>query len=180
MTENTGKRIDLPVHDAEGLLRSALKPLLFASKDAFRHLSTVKSIEPFMSSFVSKASRFFSAGAQAGLLASFKAQMDGFDASDIEARMVRLKNAIEIIERLIKSIDTLAPVEAEDRSVAISIRPEDLATRLEALKTPVELIKGVGPKVGEMLRRKGISTVEDVLYFVPSRYEDRSSMKRIR
>lgn len=178
--ENTGKTTDLPVHDAEGLLRSALKPLLFASKDAFRHLSAVKSIEPFMSSFVSKASCIFSTGAQAGLLASFKAQMDGFDASGIEARMVRLKNAVEIIERLIKSIDTLAPVEAHDSSVAVSVRPDDLATRIEALGTPVELIKGVGPKVGEMLRRKGISTVEDLLYFVPSRYEDRSSMKRIR
>ncbi len=41
------------------------------------------------------------------------------------------------------------------------------------LSTPVQLIKGVGPRNAEALRKRGVETVEDVLYHLPFRYEDR-------
>ena len=49
----------------------------------------------------------------------------------------------------------------------------------EELKTPIRFIKGVGPKLAEALAKKGIATVEDALYLLPSRYEDRRELKRI-
>jgi ATP-dependent DNA helicase RecG len=42
-----------------------------------------------------------------------------------------------------------------------------------ALDTPVKFVKGVGPKTGEALAAKGIATIEDLLYHLPFRYEDR-------
>nr|HPM43250.1 DNA helicase RecG [Candidatus Omnitrophota bacterium] len=42
------------------------------------------------------------------------------------------------------------------------------------LATPVRYIKGVGPKKAEALSEIGIDTIEDMLYYLPSRYEDRS------
>jgi len=47
------------------------------------------------------------------------------------------------------------------------------------LETPMRFIKGVGPKLAETLARKGIGTVEDALYLLPNRYEDRRQLKRI-
>jgi len=44
------------------------------------------------------------------------------------------------------------------------------------LHTPVRYFKGVGPKKGEQMSRLGIETVEDLLYYLPSRYEDRSNL----
>ncbi|MBT1074403.1 ATP-dependent DNA helicase RecG [Geobacter grbiciae] len=41
------------------------------------------------------------------------------------------------------------------------------------LETPIQFIKGVGPKLAETLGKKGIATVEDALYLLPNRYEDR-------
>ena len=41
------------------------------------------------------------------------------------------------------------------------------------LATPVQLIKGVGPRNAEALRKRGVETVEDLLYHLPFRYEDR-------
>ena len=41
------------------------------------------------------------------------------------------------------------------------------------LQTPVQYVKGVGPRIAEMLAEKGIATVEDLLYYIPFRYEDR-------
>ena len=40
-------------------------------------------------------------------------------------------------------------------------------------------VKGVGPARAKMLDAKGLSTVEDLLYYPPFRYEDRSNVKTI-
>lgn len=47
------------------------------------------------------------------------------------------------------------------------------------LNTPVRYFKGVGPKRAELLARLGISTAEDLLYWLPARYEDRSNFTPI-
>jgi len=41
------------------------------------------------------------------------------------------------------------------------------------LDTPVMYVRGVGPKVAELLAAKDIRTAEDLLYHLPFRYEDR-------
>src|SRR5437763_6733452 len=48
------------------------------------------------------------------------------------------------------------------------------------LKKPVQFMKGVGPRRAEQLARLGISTVEDLLYHIPFRYQDRREIKKIR
>ena len=53
------------------------------------------------------------------------------------------------------------------------------AIRRKNLETPMRFIKGVGPKMAELLARKGIHTVEDALYLLPNRYEDRRKLRRI-
>ncbi len=42
-----------------------------------------------------------------------------------------------------------------------------------ALDTPVQFVKGVGPRIGETLVEKNVGTVENLLYHLPFRYEDR-------
>src|SRR5205814_8771504 len=47
------------------------------------------------------------------------------------------------------------------------------------LNTAVQYVKGVGPRLAELLATKGINTVEDLLYYLPFRYEDRVNPRRI-
>src|ERR1044071_1403067 len=47
------------------------------------------------------------------------------------------------------------------------------------LSTPLTYVKGVGPARAAMLEAKGLVTVEDLLGYVPFRYEDRSNLKTI-
>ncbi|ACM20957.1 ATP-dependent DNA helicase RecG [Geotalea daltonii FRC-32] len=47
------------------------------------------------------------------------------------------------------------------------------------LQTPMQFIKGVGPKLAEQLAKKGISVVEDALFLLPHRYEDRRSLSKV-
>ena len=47
------------------------------------------------------------------------------------------------------------------------------------LSTNVQFVKGIGPRIAEILLEKGISTVEDLLYYLPFRYEDRLNPRGI-
>ncbi len=47
------------------------------------------------------------------------------------------------------------------------------------IDTPVQFIKGIGPRIAESLAQKGISTAEDLLYHLPFRYEDRANPRAV-
>ena len=47
------------------------------------------------------------------------------------------------------------------------------------LSTPLQYLKGVGPRKAADLKRAGLVIVEDLFYRLPFRYEDRSRMQPI-
>jgi ATP-dependent DNA helicase RecG len=51
---------------------------------------------------------------------------------------------------------------------------------LRALQTPLRFLKGIGPKRAEELEKIGLKSVDDLLYHLPFRYEDRREIKKIR
>ncbi len=55
----------------------------------------------------------------------------------------------------------------------VAILPLKSAINRKNLETGIRFIKGVGPKLGDLLEKRDIRTVEDALYFLPLRYEDR-------
>jgi ATP-dependent DNA helicase RecG len=49
-----------------------------------------------------------------------------------------------------------------------------------SLQTEVRMIKGVGPQRAELLAKRGIFTLEDLLNYLPFRYEDRTQFTKIK
>jgi ATP-dependent DNA helicase RecG len=49
-----------------------------------------------------------------------------------------------------------------------------------SLQTEVRMVKGVGPERAELLGKRGIYTLEDLLNYLPFRYEDRIHFSRIK
>jgi ATP-dependent DNA helicase RecG len=47
------------------------------------------------------------------------------------------------------------------------------------LHTPIQHVKGIGTRVSAVLSEKGFYTVEDLLYYLPFRYEDRANPKSL-
>src|SRR5213078_2596073 len=45
--------------------------------------------------------------------------------------------------------------------------------------TAVQYVKGIGPRIAEILGAKGIHTVDDLLHYLPFRYEDRLNPRGI-
>ena len=56
--------------------------------------------------------------------------------------------------------------------------PANIAEMLE-LSTSVQYVKGIGPRLAEVLGAKGIHTVDDLLHYLPFRYEDRLNPRGI-
>src|SRR5262249_12242017 len=47
------------------------------------------------------------------------------------------------------------------------------------LSAPIQFVKGVGPERAKALAGEGLATVEDLLFRLPMRYEDRRALTRI-
>jgi ATP-dependent DNA helicase RecG len=47
------------------------------------------------------------------------------------------------------------------------------------LTTPVQYVKGIGPRLADVLGAKGVHTVDDLLHYLPFRYEDRLNPRGI-
>jgi ATP-dependent DNA helicase RecG len=54
-----------------------------------------------------------------------------------------------------------------------------VSSAAEFLQTPLRYLKGVGPRRAADLQRVGLTTVEDLLYRFPIRYEDRGQFRQI-
>ncbi|GLI53911.1 ATP-dependent DNA helicase RecG [Thermodesulfovibrio yellowstonii] len=50
---------------------------------------------------------------------------------------------------------------------------------VQGLNLPIQYLKGVGPKKANLLKKIGIETVKEALYYLPSQYEDRRNKKSI-
>ncbi|MDD4203217.1 MAG: ATP-dependent DNA helicase RecG, partial [Candidatus Omnitrophica bacterium] len=51
---------------------------------------------------------------------------------------------------------------------------------MKTINTEIRYLKGVGPKKAEILAKLGINSIEDLLLYLPRRYEDRSIITPIR
>jgi ATP-dependent DNA helicase RecG len=60
----------------------------------------------------------------------------------------------------------------------MSLTPSRTKSR-HLLKTPLDQVRGVGPRIAEKLAKIGLSDVESALYTLPLRYEDRRKIKKI-
>ena len=61
-----------------------------------------------------------------------------------------------------------------------AVAREGEASMSEGQQTDVQMIKGVGPQRAELLRKRGIHTLEDLLGYLPFRYENRIHFSQIK
>jgi len=152
------------------------RPIEFASRDAFAHLPTVKNLSSFVSSQVMQAlsDRAYPRSVEAALLKLRALFVDDQQRLTTVEQQRRLREAAAILGTLREAAQDDAWQEPE--------RPEAPSQKVPARdlwKLPIRFAKGVGPKRSSVLQRLRIETVEDALWTVPWRYEDRSVMTPI-
>ena len=93
-----------------------------------------------------------------------------------EDKRGRLAEAIRHVAEL-KTIVKNIPVKPVDSGRSSKQRNEENA--YDFLSSRVQSVHGVGPRIAELLAKKSLFTIEDLLYFLPRRYEDRRMICRI-
>lgn len=154
------------------------RPIEYASRDAFAHLPKVKNLGSFISSQVLQAlsDRVYPRGIEAALLKLRALFVDDQRQGSTADQRRRLREAGVILRALREAArnPTFSWKESEPLASAEPLPKNRRSVDLWDL--PVRYAKGVGPKRDVLLQRLRIETVEDALWTIPWRYEDRSVM----
>jgi ATP-dependent DNA helicase RecG len=141
------------------LLRALAPPLDFLAADDFRHCDRTHLPLASLQARVDAARPVVAAGVR-GVLDELAAVLTALDERSAGDRVGALRRAHGLLETL-RARPAAVPDAAE------------VGRRLQVLRAPAESLPQVGPKRAAELERFGLATVEDVLYHVPFRYEDR-------
>ena len=152
------------------IINAIAKPLSLASKDNYARLANIKGLEGLITGLAHEAISLALDPSVATKLRDLHENFVGFDQITGGVQEERIRRGRELVS-LIAGMVAIAGVQQPSSS------PGGGMPRL--LNTPMQYVKGVGPKISQLLKKKGIETIEDALYNLPLRYEDRREIRRI-
>ena len=170
-----------PPEQFQQWLDRVARPIEFATRDAFAHLPTVKNLSYFVSSQVMQAlsDRIYPRAIEAALLQLRELFREDQQLCPAGEQRRRLQEAMVILGVLREAVSHPAKAWQEPEPLAM---PQPIVNESPAQpwwEQPIRFAKGVGPKRTALLQRFRIETVEDALWTLPWRYEDRSVMTPI-
>lgn len=157
------------------------RPIEFASRDSCAHMKAVTNLSAFVSAQVLSALRHatYPKTIEARLIALRDLFVDFEPTLPVEEQRRRLQAAVLHINalRTVVQPQAIHPREAPVQSSHVS--EVNGGGRPPLWNLSVRFVKGVGLKRTSVLQRLRIETVEDALWTIPWRYEDRSVMTPI-
>ena len=168
-----------PSNDLSLALSPLLSPLRFASRAGVARL---KDLEPLVARVVALA-RTHASGPSAQSLDRLAAAAEGFDSAEEPQRRQALAKVVRELSALVDvpdDISALGEQMSDPAGTLAEMKSVPAARRLaEPLATPVIDLRGVGPALAAKLEAKGLRTVEDLLLFLPRKFEDRRAPRTV-
>jgi len=189
------------------LLRNAIqsirKPLDYSAKNSFANIDRVRSLDKTVSTWVDRVISSDLTSFQKDELRQFKALFSRYDERTTAEKIRIVQKAFQLLDRLESSDSestrapsaplthrdeaptkhqeaSINPPTADKKRHSGSEKPTTVTSRQSGdLSTPIQFVKGVGPKRTRLLNKMGIQTVEDALFVLPRRYEDRRHIQKI-
>ena len=165
------------------ILQKIEQPLTFASKDNYKNLSNIKDLGKSLLNLLPKLKDSSSPAFNNNLNNMIDELLEIFSDYDwqkLELKKNKIEKATTVLEKIkIAMNSTIAPVSVYQLDQKTIERISDLKEAMAKLNLPVQYLKGVGPKMAERFAAKKISTVEDLLFFLPRTYEDRREIRKI-
>jgi len=150
------------------------------TKKDFALLPKIKGLEKTLSNLLQEAKKELSEE----LTKQLEILIKGLDEVNLEEKKLRLLKMKEIF--LHKNLTSPCPVsEALSQKISPSFEIEDIPNpetyrnHRTILSQKIDIIKGIGPKIAKKFQKKGIETIEDLLFFLPRTYEDRRKITPI-
>lgn len=159
-------------------------PVAFASGDSYNRISMVKNLGTVMTSLLRQMEESIRLDGNRSprrnelerILVLLLEIFDGYDAQATEKKkdsLARAKDHLSELKRLLHDAPTAAGNSGKQAW------PNAEGNAPELLFRSIQFIQGIGPRIAALLARKNLSTVEDLLFFLPRRYEDRRTISRI-
>lgn len=172
------------------ILDALEKPLKFASRKGYSNLDKITALDKLVGDLTLKALSLPLGSEESDKLETIKELFTPYDSLDSGEKKEIIESSLQIIDGLRKSNISLAKSK-EDESTKLeeSLDPDDISLSGEIAKgsehvddlseISVQFVKGVGPRIASVLKKKGIESVEDALNYFPRAYEDRRTVKSI-
>ena len=162
--------------DLRTLLCRLDKPLQFAIRNDFANLARLRELESFVRHQLEPLRSMQLPDPVSSLLIELAASVAGFDKLTLNEKQVRAQEASQILSRLhlLDGGDKESPGLAPDAPAEGGPAPTD--TSQELLSQSVQFLRGVGPRRAALLAKLSLHTVLDLLWFLPTRYEDRRDL----
>jgi ATP-dependent DNA helicase RecG len=151
------------------IIDAIANPLALTSKDNFSRLPNITGLEGLITGLAQEAISLSPDSSIQTKLRALHERFVGFEEATDGAKEERIREG----EQLLVEIRELLASWGTDKK---PYRQEEIAP---LLRTSIQYVKGVGPKISQLLKKKGIETVEDALYNLPLRYEDRREIRRV-
>lgn len=165
-------------------LKKIEQPIRFAAKDEYKNIPHIKDLGRTLCSLIPSVV----SSLPASLKSEFEANLirllaifSDYDAQDLSVKKLKIAQASSLIDQLkagTESYDAHKTISLQ-REEQIAERITDLHLCVEKMATPVQFLRGVGPKMAARFAAKKIETVEDLLFFLPRTYEDRREIRKI-
>ena len=168
------------MEDVLKALNKIENPLIFLSRNSYKNLPVIKDFERTVRGFLDELKSVCREESATEIpedaIQELYKTFQGFDSLPMSGKKKCIDSAfvyVNELKRLCSAPATSVPADSA------ALPEKSLNEFFRKLSADVQYIKGVGPKVAERLGRKGVRTVEDMLYFLPRRYEDRRYIKSI-
>lgn len=162
------------------ILRRVAQPIDFAGRDNGAHVATVKDLASVVRRHMVEALALgpHAPAVEIQLLA-LRAVCDDFEGtSDRDRRRQCLARAQTLLRQLRGGRSKAEPPQEKSLSESDIAEAPVVPSGPSPREQPIQFVKGVGPKRAPLLERLGIRTVEDLLWTLPWRYEDRTQVTR--
>ena len=174
------------------LLSKIAGPLNFAASDEGRHLPFIKDLERTMLTLTAKLASELpcqssspadcsTAFRDREIIAALAATFTDFDRLSPQQKKEKVNQALLLVQEIKNLLAAAQPATLPSRPTTgnASVSDNTEVRGGEKLSLPVLDLKGVGAKTAQLLERKGLLTIEDLIYFLPRRYEDRRLLVKI-
>ncbi len=159
-----------------------LRPLEFVSRNNFANLYKTKGLEKTLRFLINNAPESIN-----NIKEKLLKLCENFETSDFKEKRERIIKMLDLINSLNLEQKTsqrnLTNYYEETSKVwdfsEAEVSFETYLKYKEILKQPVQFLKGIGPRIAKKLAKKGIHTLEDLLFFLPRDYEDRRKVNPI-
>lgn len=185
MPEGTGQGHETRVTDLQTHLERLERPFRYAMRQHFAHLAKLRDLEAYVQYHVQALSALpvSTSAPWQQALHHLQQAIHGFDTVSLTHKHQRVQVAIECLAQLreLAAQDAELPAsgaapDPRPKARVLASSESEQSSGGDPLAQPLQFLKGVGPKRAALLAKMALQTVNDLLWCLPTRYEDRRQL----